>query len=378
MNQQQFGGSIGGPIDRDRTFYFTNLEQRNLDQSGLVTIPDANVAVDQRAARGDRLSGRAGHDRRLSQSGDEHALPGQDRSPGRARGDQLSVRYSLYDVSSRNSRGAGGLSAPSASSALDNIDQTVAFSNIWTLSPRTVNETRAQFAHGDLQAPPTDPVGPAVSIAGVATFGTLSGSPDPARQHALSRSSTTCRTRPARTRCAPASTSSTTTTRSPTRDRFAAPTRSARSRTSWPASTTTPASPRRSARPSCRRPIRTSASTRRTSGRSIPSLTLNAGLRYDLQYLQTIRTDRNNLSPRVGFAWSPLRLAADDRPRQRRAVLRSRAAARARQRAAVGEQHERRREPAPEQHQPVAGAGRRAGVSRTSSPRPCRRSRCPT
>ena len=38
-------------------------------------------------------------------------------------------------------------------------------------------ETRAQFAHGDLKAPPTDPIGPAVSIAGVASFGTSSGSP---------------------------------------------------------------------------------------------------------------------------------------------------------------------------------------------------------
>src|SRR6185503_2913110 len=42
---------------------------------------------------------------------------------------------------------------------------------------KTVNETRAQFAYGDLKAPPTDPIGPAVSIAGVASFGTLSGSP---------------------------------------------------------------------------------------------------------------------------------------------------------------------------------------------------------
>ena len=91
--------------------------------------------------------------------------------------DQFSVRYSLYDVTSSNSRGAGALNAPSASAGLDNLDQTIAFSNTLTLSPRTVNETRAQFAHSDLQAPPTDPIGPAVSIAGVASFGTLVGQP---------------------------------------------------------------------------------------------------------------------------------------------------------------------------------------------------------
>src|SRR4029078_10252706 len=37
-NQQQYGASIGGPLAGDRAFYFTNFEQRLLDQSGLVTI----------------------------------------------------------------------------------------------------------------------------------------------------------------------------------------------------------------------------------------------------------------------------------------------------------------------------------------------------
>ena len=34
-------------------------------------------------------------------------------------------------------------------------------------------------------------------------------------------------------------------------------------------------------------------------------LTLNVGLRYDLQFLQTITTDTNNVSPRAGFRRTP-------------------------------------------------------------------------
>ncbi len=77
-----------------------------------------------------------------------------------------------------------------------------------------------------------------------------------------------------------------------------------------------------------------------------PRVTLNAGLRYDLQFIDTIETDTNNLSPRVGVVVGAVRGAPHDRARERWALLRSRAAARGRQRAAVGQQHDGSREPA--------------------------------
>ena len=44
--------------------------------------------------------------------------------------DQLSVRYALYDVTSSNARGVGKLNAPSGSTGLDNLDQSIAVGNV--------------------------------------------------------------------------------------------------------------------------------------------------------------------------------------------------------------------------------------------------------
>jgi len=301
MDQQQYGASLGGPMARNRTFYFANFEQRLLDQTGLVTIlPQNPPVINARLAAvgypGAPVTTGAYpnpvHSANFLGKVD-HQISGSD---------QLTVRYSLYHVTSDNSRGAGALNAPSASAGLDNIDHSLAFGNTWTMSSRTVNETRAQVAYGNLQAPPTDPVGPAVSIAGVASFGTLAGSPTrrvntmyqivdnvshQAGAHAL------------RAGVDFVFNDDTITYPRSARGSYAFASMAAFLTGAYSGFTQTFGDP-------------VVSQTNPNLGiyaqdewRLGSQLTLNVGLRYDLQFLQPIDTDTGNISPRGGFAWSP-------------------------------------------------------------------------
>ena len=114
MTQKQYGGSLGGPVAKDRTFFFANAEQRLLDQTGLATIADANVAIINA-----RLAA-VGYPGSPISTGvypnPVHSVNVLGKIDHQINGnDHFSVRYSLYDVNSSNSRGAGALNAPSAS-----------------------------------------------------------------------------------------------------------------------------------------------------------------------------------------------------------------------------------------------------------------------
>ena len=301
MNQQQYGASLGGPISRDRTFYFSNFEQRVLDQTGLVTILPENVPIINARLAATGYPGfptstgvypNPVHSANLLGKVDHHV----------SGSDQLSVRYSLYRVTSDNSRGAGALNAPTASAGLDNVDHSVAVGNTWTLSSATVNETRFQFAYSDLEAPPTDPIGPAVSITGVASFGTSSGSPTrrvnrmyqvvdnlshQAGPHAL------------RAGFDFVFNDDTITYPRSVRGSYSFSTLANFLSGNYSGFTQTFGDP-------------VVSQTNPNIGmyaqdewRIGSNMTLNLGLRYDLQFLEPINTDRNNVSPRAGFAWSP-------------------------------------------------------------------------
>ena len=302
LTQAQYGTSLSGPVKHDKTFYFTNYEARDLNQSGLITIaPSAVAAIDAHLL----AVGYPGpqiytgdfpnpvHTENFFAKVDHHF---SDR-------DQLSARYSLYHVDSINSRGAGGLSAASASANLFDTDQNLAVSNIFTISPHVVNETRAEFTNSNLAAPPSDLIGPTVSISGVASFGTLSGSPT-ARVNQMfeGTDSISIQRGPNSFKAGVDLLYNNDTITFPGADRGSYSFSSLANFLSG-----TYNSSGYSQTFGVFRVHQTNPNVgfyAQDEYKASRNLTFNIGLRYDVEWLRAIAT-QNNVSPRAGFAWSP-------------------------------------------------------------------------
>jgi hypothetical protein len=158
--------------------------------------------------------------------------------------------------------------------------------------------------HSNLEAPPTDPIGPAVSIAGVAAFGTSSGSP-------TRRVNTMFQLVNNLSHQAGAHAFKVGVDYLYNGDQITYP-RSVRGSYTF------------SSLPNFLAGTYNNAGFTQTFGESqvsqtnpnlgvyaqdewkvSPRVTLNLGVRYDLQFLETIAADVSNVSPRIGIAWSP-------------------------------------------------------------------------
>lgn len=322
LTQGQYGASLSGPIQRNRTFLFGNFEEQRLRTSGIITVTPANAAainsiLTATGYRAPLLPISAGSTTQYPTT--LHTDTAFLRADHRfSQNDQFQLRYSLYKLSSLNARGTGGLNEVSNGTSVFDTNHTIALSNIATLSPRTFNETRGQFVYDDLDAPPNDQTGPAVTVSGVAVFGRSTSSPTARLNYLGELVDNLVLQRAAHTIKAGADFLY-------NDDRITYP-QSLLGSYSFACIYTTGTAP--AGKTSCANGLSTgnynaqgftqnfgTSSVQQTNPnvglylqdewKLSSSLTLNAGVRYDLEFLQTINADKNNVSPRIGFAWSP-------------------------------------------------------------------------
>ncbi len=175
FERQNWGGTFGGPIVRNKTFFFAAFERVDRDESGVVTISDANVAavnaiLGSRPIPGSRVTSISNGtypvtlETTLASIKVDHSF-----NPN----NNLAVRYNYGKTLEDNAGGVaiGGLSDVQAGGGLRQEDQSFFASFTRVFGSSMFSETRFQYAPRDMQQYPNDPIGPRVSISGVATFG---------------------------------------------------------------------------------------------------------------------------------------------------------------------------------------------------------------
>ncbi|MGH8715929.1 MAG: TonB-dependent receptor, partial [Burkholderiales bacterium] len=302
LTQAQYGGTISGPVKRDRSFFFANFGQTRRNYSAVLTIAPSAVATINARLNAVGYKGPLVSTGVVPASFDttnffgrvDHKL--NDRN-------QFSARYSIYDITADNSRTVGGLNAVSRGSGIEDTDQTVAVSNVTTINSRTLNEARFQFTHSILDAPINDTIGPAVGISGVANFGTATSSPL-ARDINLFEAVDSISTQ----RGAHSPKVGVDFLYNRVNIVFPGAIQGVYAFTSLNNFLTGNYSTFQQAFgvPSQFQSNPNVGFFGQDEWRVRPNFTINAGLRYDLQFLPSpIQTDTNNIAPRLGFAYAP-------------------------------------------------------------------------
>lgn len=308
LTQGQYGASLSGPLRHDRTFLFGNYEGRRLNTDGIITILPAsasaiNARLDVLGFTGPRLN--VGPVQTTLYPTTIHTdtafVRGDHRFSDR---DQFTLRYSFYRLGSVNARGVGSLADVSYGTAVRDENHTVAASNVATLSPHMFNESRFQYTLDDLDAPPNTDSSPAIAISGVATFGRFSSSPTSRHNALFEGVDNLVQERGAHAFKAGADfllNRDTITFPQSIRGSYIFASLAAFSSGTY----TNGGFTQSFGDPNVEQNNPNLGLYAQDQWKISRSLTFNAGVRYDLQFLQTISTDTDNVSPRMGLAWSP-------------------------------------------------------------------------
>ena len=193
-SQKQYGATLGGPLKRDRTFYFLSFERLDIAAHNFVTIDDTNnvtflgqnfgtpAAILRRAGFAIE-TGHVPYDVRSNQflGKLDHQL-----NPNNS----LTARINWANDLNENIEPFGGNVARSRGAVLESEDLMFALSHLWVRSARMVNETRFQVANRDQTVNSLDPKcggvctaenqgGPTLEVLGVASVGRQRFTPQP-------------------------------------------------------------------------------------------------------------------------------------------------------------------------------------------------------
>ncbi len=195
--QQQFGAALGGPVRKDRLFYFASIERQQVDASNFVTIDDETNIVNP-FQPGVSLGTPADILRAAGFTLDTGHVPYAVRSTqwfgkiDQYIGDRqrLSIRINGASELNENIEPFGGLVARSRAAVLDNTDVMGAVTHNFVATSRLVNEARFLVALRDQLVSALDPAcdgecdredegGPTVEVAGFASLGRQRFTPTP-------------------------------------------------------------------------------------------------------------------------------------------------------------------------------------------------------
>ncbi|MDQ4123596.1 MAG: TonB-dependent receptor [Acidobacteriota bacterium] len=203
FNRQQFGGSLGGPIAEDKTFFFVSAEALRQKQTSFINFTDAisrglriapatstadtNALLNYLSARAPFAPIAAGLRNVLtvptarttnlyaSTSGQFPFDSNNTLLTGRidhnfSENDTAFVRVNYANIYGEN-QAAGALTAVSRGRTIKNPSAGILVSETHTFNPTTVNEARAQFSYYDLNVIANDLTGPEINIDGFGNFG---------------------------------------------------------------------------------------------------------------------------------------------------------------------------------------------------------------